>query len=110
MSDNAALPMTIEPIKVTQFAHLKVAFEYVGAMEVLEALEKLKKEFPNATGLGLAIATAQVVASEFKTTMLTKNLSTAMKSGFDPEGGVLLMELRKDGMYLVMNSEPEAKP
>lgn len=96
MSD--LIPMTA--VKVTDFYHQKLCFEYVGASEMMEALEELQKQFPKLPGVGLALATVKAAVSEQRTRMLTRNVTVAMKNGFDPEGQQLGMEVRKDGLYL----------
>lgn len=105
MSD--MLPMT--EFKVTEFYHQKIAFEYVGAAEMVDAMKKLQEQFPKLAGIGLAVATAEAELADQRTRMLTRNLTVAMKNGFDPEGQQLTMEVRKDGLYLVPVPLPEVE-
>lgn len=103
MSDLA--PMT--EVKLTEFYHIKLCLEYVGAVTVLEKLEEEQKLFPKLPGMGLAVATAKAETADIRTRMLTNNLKVAFKHGFDAEVQTMTMSVRKDGIYLQATTEPE---
>lgn len=98
MSDQL-LPMP--DVKITEFYHQKLCFEYCGAAEMVDAMKKLTDQFPKLAGLGLALATAEAALADQRTRMLTRNLRVAMQNGFNAEEQQLAMEVRKDGIYLV---------
>lgn len=93
------LPPTTE-MKVVDFYHQKLCFEFVGAQMILDKLEKLQEQFPKLGGVALAVESAKAEISSMRASMLTRNVTVAMKHGFDLEGKQLAMELRKDGIYL----------
>lgn len=98
MTEQTIVPL--DEMKVTDFYHLKLCFEYVGAAMVLEKLEELVKQFPKLAGVGLSEATAKAEVADMRTRMLTRNIRIAMQHGFDPDTQQLAMEVRKDGVYL----------
>lgn len=98
-------PMT--EFRITDSYHLSLAMRYVGADNIVEGIEDLKKEFSKLPGLALAIATAQNMRTELLAKLTAKNITMAMKHGFDPEVQTITMEQRKDGVFLVAVVQPD---
>lgn len=96
-------------VKIVDFSHIKLCLEYVGAVMMQEELERLQKEFPKLAGIGLALATVKAAVGDQRTHMLAKNIKVAMQNGFDGDIQTLTMELKKDGIYLNAEVEPEAE-
>lgn len=101
------LPM--DEMKITDFYHLKLCLEYVGAHMILDTLEELQKEFPKLAGVGLSVATTKAALGDMRTRMLTRNLRIAMQHAFDADKQSLAMEVRKDGIYLKAVSHSEGE-
>ena len=97
---NELLPPMTE-VKVENTYHLSLAMKYVGADAIVEVLEELRKDFGKMPGMQLAFATAQNERTEMLARLNGKNITLAMRHGFDPETQTLSMEQRKDGVYLV---------
>lgn len=99
MTESLLPPMT--EVKVTELPHIALAYKFVGAADLLDELEELKKEHGKLPGMTLAVATAKNAVSAVQVRLTAKNISVAMKHGFEPDTQTLAMESRKDGLYLM---------
>jgi hypothetical protein len=82
-------PMT--EVKISDHYHVSLALRYVGADSIVEELEALREDFKKLPGLALAIATAKASTTESLARITAKNITLAVKHGFDPETQTLTM-------------------
>lgn len=92
-------------VKIEDFRHAALALKFAGVDGALEILEDLKKEYPKTPGLALAVASVGEEKNGILARLTAKNMTLAIKHGFDPETQSLSMESRKDGAYLVAKVE-----
>lgn len=106
--DDLLPPMT--EIKITSAAHIAKINRFLGAMDVLQELEELKKEHGRLPGMTLAVAHAKVEVSIKQAAMTAHNIILAGKHGWDSDTQTLGLESKGSDLYLVASPIEEAQP